>query len=155
MNDHVFGDRTQAGRQLAAALARHHLSDPVVLALPRGGVPVAAEVPLALHAPLDLLIVRKIGAPRNPELAVGAIAEGAEAAVVDRETLAATGTSQAYVDRQARLELQEIARRMPREPGSTVLHCASSIFCADRSSHCCSSGVVSPTSPCRLPFSAS
>ena len=111
MNDHVFGDRTQAGRQLAAALAQLPLSDPVVLALPRGGVPVAAEVALALHAPLDLLIVRKIGAPGNPELAVGAIAEGADAAVVDRETLAATGASQAYVDRQAKVERQEIARR--------------------------------------------
>lgn len=111
MNDHVFGDRTQAGRVLAAALAQRHLSDPVVLALPRGGVPVAVEVALALHAPLDLLIVRKIGAPGNPELAVGAIAEGADAAVVDRETLAATGTSRAYVERQAKVELQEIARR--------------------------------------------
>jgi putative phosphoribosyl transferase len=111
MNDHVFGDRTQAGRQLAAALAQLPLSDPVVLALPRGGVPVAAEVALALHAPLDLLIVRKIGAPGKPELAVGAIAEGTDAAVVDRETLAATGASQAYVDRQARVERQEIARR--------------------------------------------
>lgn len=111
MNDHVFGNRTQAGRLLALALAQRHLPDPVVLALPRGGVPVAAEVALALHAPLDLLIVRKIGAPGNPELAVGAIAEGAGAAVADREMLAATGTSQAYVDRQAKAELKEIARR--------------------------------------------
>jgi putative phosphoribosyl transferase len=111
MNEHIFGDRAQAGRVLAAALAQRHLAGPVVLALPRGGVPVAAEVALALHAPLDLLIVRKIGAPGNPELAVGAIAEGAEAAVADPETMAATGTSRTYVDRQAKVERQEIARR--------------------------------------------
>jgi putative phosphoribosyl transferase len=111
MNDHIFGDRAQAGHLLAAALAQRRLPDPVVLALPRGGVPVAVEVALALHAPLDLLIVRKIGAPGNPELAVGAIAEGAEAAVADRETMAATGTSQPYVDRHAKVELREIERR--------------------------------------------
>ena len=110
MND-VFADRSAAGRQLAHALAQRKLPDPVVLALPRGGVPVAVAVALALHAPLDLLIVRKIGAPGNPELAVGAIADGAEAAVVDRESLALTGTPQAYVDRQAKAERQEIARR--------------------------------------------
>lgn len=107
----VFADRTQAGRLLARVLAQQALADPVVLALPRGGVPVAAEVALALHAPLDLLVVCKIGAPGNPELAVGAIAEGAEAAVTDSETMAATGTSQPYVDRQAKVELREIARR--------------------------------------------
>lgn len=83
--NHVFADRTAAGRQLARVLAQRRFPDPVVLALPRGGVPVAVEVALALQAPLDLLIVRKIGAPGNAELAVGAIAEGAEAPVVERE----------------------------------------------------------------------
>jgi len=109
--DDVFADRTAAGRLLARALLELKLPAPVVLALPRGGVPVAVEIALALHAPLDLLIVRKIGAPGNPELAVGAIAEGAPAAVVDGESLRATGTRQAYVERQAKVELQEIARR--------------------------------------------
>jgi|GEM_PF-3395625 len=65
-----FKDRADAGQQLAAAVVRLGLVDPLVLALPRGGVPVAAEVAHALHAPLDLLIVRKIGAPGQPELAV-------------------------------------------------------------------------------------
>lgn len=109
--DHVFADRAHAGRLLGRALLERKLANPVILALPRGGVPVAVEVALALRAPLDLLLVRKIGAPANRELAVAAIAEGATTAVVDRETLAATGTSQAYVEREARTHLQEIARR--------------------------------------------
>ena len=68
-----FRDRADAGRQLAAAVAHLGLVDPLVLALPRGGVPLAAEVAHALRAPLDLLIVRKIGAPGQPELAVAAM----------------------------------------------------------------------------------
>lgn len=110
MND-VFANRRQAGRLLAQALLARDFADPIVLALPRGGVPVAVEVALALHAPLDLLIVRKIGAPGNRELAVAAIAEGAGAPTIDRETLEMTATSQAWVDREAQAELQEIARR--------------------------------------------
>jgi putative phosphoribosyl transferase len=69
-----FAHRTQAGRELAHALAQLALPAPVVLALPRGGLPVALEVARSLHAPLDLLLVRKIGAPGQPELAVGAVA---------------------------------------------------------------------------------
>ena len=69
-----FAHRAQAGRELAHALAQLALPAPVVLALPRGGLPVALEVARALHAPLDLLLVRKIGAPGQPELAVGAVA---------------------------------------------------------------------------------
>jgi putative phosphoribosyl transferase len=107
----VFSDRSHAGRLLARELATRRFADPVVLALPRGGVPVAVEVALALHAPLDLLMVRKIGAPGNRELAVGAIAEGGAAAVIDREMQKLTGTGQDYVERQAKEELKEIARR--------------------------------------------
>jgi len=82
-----------------------------VLALPRGGVPVAAEVARALEAPLDLLPVRKIGAPHR-ELAVAAVVEGPQPGIViDRETLDLTGTSEAYVERGAKEELREIARR--------------------------------------------
>jgi putative phosphoribosyl transferase len=66
-----FIDRDDAGRQLAQALARYKDRKPVILALPRGGVPVAAKVAEALHAPLDLLLVRKIGVPFQPELAMG------------------------------------------------------------------------------------
>jgi putative phosphoribosyl transferase len=71
-----FRDRQEAGKRLAAALASFKNQRPVVLALPRGGVPVASEVAEELAAPLDLVLVRKIGAPAQPELAMGAVAEG-------------------------------------------------------------------------------
>jgi predicted phosphoribosyltransferase len=80
-----FRDRTDAGRKLAAALEHHKNKDVVVLALPRGGVPVAAMVAAALEAPLDLIFVRKIGLPSQPELAMGAVADGAGALVVRNE----------------------------------------------------------------------
>jgi len=111
MND-VFANRAEAGRLLARELLQRRWSDPVVLALPRGGVPVAVEVALALKAPLDLLLVRKIGARGNPELAVAAIAEGPGCEpVLDLEAMELTGTYRAYVDARARAELAEIARR--------------------------------------------
>ncbi|MGX8012358.1 phosphoribosyltransferase [Mesorhizobium sp. ORM8.1] len=72
----MFRDRQEAGQKLGASLELLQLRDPIVLALPRGGVPVAAEVAKALKAPLDLVIVRKVGAPGNPELAVAAIVDG-------------------------------------------------------------------------------
>lgn len=72
----MFRDRQEAGQKLGASLESLQLKDPIVLALPRGGVPVAAEVAKALNAPLDLVIVRKVGAPGNPELAVAAIVDG-------------------------------------------------------------------------------
>ncbi len=108
----VFADRIEAGRLLAREVLALKPVDPVVLALPRGGVPVAAEVARALGAPLDLLLVRKIGAPGHRELAVAAVAEGPQPTIViDRETLDLTGTSEAYVEREAKEELREIARR--------------------------------------------
>ena len=71
-----FKDRSDAGRQLAARLANYKGQEPVLLALPRGGVPVAAEVAAVLGAPIDLVLVRKIGVPSQPELAMGAIVDG-------------------------------------------------------------------------------
>lgn len=108
-----FADRRAAGRALAAELVARRLAPPVVvLALPRGGVPVAAEVARALGAPLDLVIVRKIGAPWQPELAVAAVAEGEPPeVVVDEPIRAALGVSRPSIDRQAARELAEIARR--------------------------------------------
>jgi putative phosphoribosyl transferase len=108
-----FADRRAAGRALACALAARPFARPiVVLALPRGGVPVAAEVARALRAPLDLLLVRKIGAPWQPELAVAAIVEGDPPDVVVEDTVrAATGVNRDWIDRQAALELREIERR--------------------------------------------
>ncbi len=78
----AFKDRADAGRRLAAALERYKDRQPVVLALPRGGVPVAAEVAALLRAPLDLVLVRKIGVPIEPELAMGAVVDGGTPLVV-------------------------------------------------------------------------
>jgi putative phosphoribosyl transferase len=107
-----FADRTEAGRSLARVVANLRLVDPVVLALPRGGVPVAVEVARQLNAPLDLLMVRKIGAPDQPELAVAAVVDGAQPqVVVDEETARWCGVDRDYIDAQAQRQLQEIERR--------------------------------------------
>jgi len=84
----VFRDRTEAGRRLADRLSAWRDAEVVVLGLPRGGVPVAAEVARALHAPLDVLVVRKVGVPWQPELALGAVGEG-RAAVLNESVVAA------------------------------------------------------------------
>jgi putative phosphoribosyl transferase len=112
----LFADRIEAGRLLAARLVAMALPGRcVVLALPRGGVPVAAEVARALQAPLDLLLVRKIGAPMQPELAVAAVVEGTPPDIVrDEETCALTGVDEAYVARRAAQEVAEIQRRRRR-----------------------------------------
>ncbi|HUN93422.1 MAG TPA: phosphoribosyltransferase family protein [Burkholderiaceae bacterium] len=108
----AFADRAEAGRRLAERLLSRRFVDPVVLALPRGGVPVAAEIALRLNAPLDLLMVRKIGAPGEPELAVGAVADGAAPQiVVDEELARLLGVDRHDIEVQASRELAEIARR--------------------------------------------
>ena len=107
-----FADRTEAGRQLAQRLAAMCLANPVVLALPRGGVPVGAEIARALQAPLDLLLVRKIGVPWQPELAVAAVIDGEQPDLVIDETIQREADiPQEYIDRQARQQLEEIERR--------------------------------------------
>lgn len=108
-----FANRADAGRLLGQRLAGEGLPAPVVVvALPRGGVPVGAEVARQLHAPLELLLVRKIGAPWQPELAVGAVADGdAPEIVVDDETAAACGVDRAYIEREATSQWSEIMRR--------------------------------------------
>lgn len=82
----AFRDRQEAGRRLAAALAGFETARPVILALPRGGVPVADEIAAILRAPLDLVFVRKLGVPRQPEYAMGAIAEGDPPVIVRNES---------------------------------------------------------------------
>ncbi len=107
-----FANRHAAGVALGAAVARLGLVDPVVLALPRGGVPVAAEVARALGAPLDLLLVRKIGAPFQPELAVAAVVDAAgDDLVVDEALMRELGMRMADVQARAADERAEIARR--------------------------------------------
>jgi predicted phosphoribosyltransferase len=107
-----FATRQQAGRLLAERLRALHLENPIVYALPRGGVPVAAEIADALGAPLDLVLVRKIGAPRQPELALGAVVNGGEAeTVLNDDIVAITGASEAFIAAARTRELAEIERR--------------------------------------------
>jgi putative phosphoribosyl transferase len=108
--DMVFPDRRQAGRRLAAALMRLKALDPIVLALPRGGVPVAFEVAQALDAPLDVVLVRKIGAPGHPELGLGAVVEGA-AVVLNDEIVRLVAPNPAYLQQETARQLEEIERR--------------------------------------------
>lgn len=108
----MFEDRTDAGRQLAAKLGHLKDEDAVVLALPRGGVPVGYEVAKALDAPLDILLVRKIGAPFHPELAAGAVVDGTHpVTVVNEDVLAAYGIDESWIAEEGRRQLREIERR--------------------------------------------
>ena len=110
-----FRNRSEAGRKLAVALAGYKDQQPVVLALPRGGVLVAAEVAGALEAPLDLILVRKVGVPFQPELAMGAVVDGGAAIVVRNEdVIAHAGIEDAEFTAACESELAEIERR--REP---------------------------------------
>lgn len=107
-----FRDRREAGIELAQHLMHLRGERPVVLALPRGGVPVGFEIARALDAPLDLLLVRKIGAPHQPELAVGAVVDGAETDIVLNEDIVRTlGVSDDYIRRETARELEELERR--------------------------------------------
>ena len=110
--ERMFLDRHDAGRQLAAALRGYAKDNPVVLALPRGGVPVAFEVAKALGAELDLLFVRKIGAPGHDELGIGAVVDGPHPQLVLNESLARrTGAGRDYVEARMARELDEMERR--------------------------------------------
>lgn len=114
-----FIDRADAGRMLADRLRALQLDDPVVYALPRGGVPVAVEIAKALKAPLDLVFVRKIGAPGHPELALAAVVDGETAQTVLNETVGAlTGASAGFLKTAGDRELAEIERRRPRYLGT-------------------------------------
>src|SRR3954469_25825627 len=106
-----FRNRTEAGRVLADHLTEYAgRSDVVVLALPRGGVPVAYEIAQALGAPLDVFVVRKLGAPGQEELGMGAIAAGG-VRVLDWTTISALGISRGTIDDVAAREARELLRR--------------------------------------------
>lgn len=107
----VFSDRREAGRRLAERLQHLRSEDPVVVALPRGGVPVALEVAHRLDAALDILAVRKLGAPGHPELAVGAVAEG-NVGVLDQRMVQATSLSDDQLDATLDRESTELDRRV-------------------------------------------
>lgn len=107
-----FQDRTSAGKFLAERLVSMNIDAPVVFALPRGGVPVAFEITKALRAPLDLILVRKIGVPAQPELAAAAVVDGEQADIVlNEEVMSLSGLTREDIDTLARKEIKEIERR--------------------------------------------
>ncbi|HEU4612740.1 MAG TPA: phosphoribosyltransferase, partial [Kofleriaceae bacterium] len=112
----MFADRRAAGRQLAQALIHHAGTEPIVLGLPRGGVVVADEVARVLGGTLDVWVVRKLGAPYQPELGMGAIAEG-PAVVLDRQIVRHVCTSLEELYDVARREMAEVSRRVTRFRG--------------------------------------
>src|SRR5437660_4736374 len=108
----LFRNRRDAGRRLAVALAPYRESRPIVLALPRGGVPVGFEVAKALAAPLDVLLVRKIGAPGHEELGLGAVVDGHDPQLVlNDEVVRAVQPPPGYIEAEMRRQLAEIERR--------------------------------------------
>lgn len=108
----MFIDRQDAGKRLAAALVKTHPQSPVVLALPRGGVPVGFEVATALGAPLDIVVVRKLGAPGEHELGLGAIVDGDHPqSVLNEEIIDELNVSPEYLRAEIQSELNEIRRR--------------------------------------------
>jgi len=107
----MFIDRRHAGQELGRALHRYSGTDPIVLALPRGGVPIGREVASALDAELDVLIVRKLGAPNNPEFAIGAVGEGG-AVVLDEQTVVSMHMDDATLERIVTEARREIDRRV-------------------------------------------
>jgi putative phosphoribosyl transferase len=108
----IFANRADAGRRLAQELQRFRERRPVILALPRGGVPVGFEIARALEVPLDIVLVRKIGVPWHPELALGAVTDGACRQVfIDPEMAAALSVTDSQVNEATERELAEIERR--------------------------------------------
>lgn len=106
----TFPNRNEAGRALATELTRYSHQDIVVLALPRGGVPVGFEIAHSLHAPLDVFLVRKLGAPHNEELAMGAIASGG-VRVLNQNVVNQLGITEDQIEEVAEAELRELERR--------------------------------------------
>lgn len=109
--DTRFRDRADAGRRLAARLAPFRAEEPVVLGMARGGVVVAAEVAQAVGAPLDVLVIRKVGAPSQPEYGIGAVAPGGGRSF-DQTSVAALGLTSEELARLAAAEEQELKRRV-------------------------------------------
>jgi predicted phosphoribosyltransferase len=106
-----FADRVDAGKRLAEALADFHGKNAVVLAVPRGGVVVGYEIAAALVLPLDVIVPRKLGAPDNPELAIGAVAEDGST-VLDESVVTYLGVNKGYIEEESARQREEITRRM-------------------------------------------
>lgn len=126
-----FNDREQAGSELAHALESYKGSNAIVLAIPRGGVVVGSEVASILELELDVIVPRKIGAPEQPELAIGAIASwGDHEAILDEQSIRYLNVSESYIQREIDIQMNEIKRRMqayrqtqdpPNAVGRTVI----------------------------------
>jgi putative phosphoribosyl transferase len=126
-----FRNRTEAGRLLAKALVHRDLPNPVVLGLPRGGVPVAEPIATALGAPLDVLVVRKLGLPSQPEVAMGAIGEQGARVLNDDIAGHAAAADLARVERRERDELDARVRRFRGEFPPVDLHGRTAIIVDD------------------------
>lgn len=114
MNDIIFEDRRDAGRQLAKALIEggFYKQPLVVLGIPRGGIVVADEIAEAISAPMDVIIVRKLRAPYQPELGIGAVVDGNNICIINEELVRESGTTQDYLKREIAYQEEEIARRL-------------------------------------------
>lgn len=112
----MFKDRTEVGILLGQKIRTLDIKNPMVLAIPRGGVPVAREIALEINAPLDLIITRKIGHPQEPEFAIGAVTQEGEV-MVDERTIKNLSISSAYIKEEARRQTKEIESRMERYRG--------------------------------------
>lgn len=117
----IFQDRTEAGRLLAEVLRAYRGDDTLVLGVPRGGVVVAAEVARALDAPLDVVIARKIGAPLQPELAIGAVVSGDPLRFLDEHAIQYLRVPQDYIEQETARQFDEIARRLEQYRGDRPL----------------------------------
>lgn len=112
----IYQDRVDAGKKLAERLIEYKNQNPIVLALPRGGVPIGYEIAKRLNAPLDVLVVRKLGAPSNPEFGIGAIAPG-NVRVLDQTAIENLGISEADIKQVENKERAELNRRIKKYRG--------------------------------------
>lgn len=112
----MFKDRTEVGKLLAEKIHKMGFERPMLLAIPRGGVPVAKEIAVEIHAPLDLVITRKIGFPGQPEFAIGAVSQEGEI-LVDEQTVRSMAVSEEYLKKEAAVQTREIRRRLERYRG--------------------------------------
>lgn len=111
-----FRDRREAGQLLALELEKYGSANPIVLAIPRGGVVIGAEVAASLDCLLDLIVPRKLGSPFNPELAIGAVVKDGST-YLNRDTIAYIGVSQGYIEEEKKKQVVEIERRLKKYRG--------------------------------------
>lgn len=113
----MFRDRTQVGQLLADKLSDMNFKNPIVLAIPRGGVPVAREIAVRINAPLDLIIIRKIGFPGEPEFAIGAVTQEGQI-IADRQNIRDMGIPEEYLKEESARQTKEIRNRLERYRGN-------------------------------------